>query len=152
MLQALDVLHRRFENRALVRADVANHLVVRIVVLGQQGAELFDAIVDVEATTALDWQMESKSRGFSDTLAAYIECFNQLKPDNSFESSLMMYLTCVSFMFHFMSLGRFPFFCRISLRFKPAKCASPKLQKPYNVESTRKRPDACYHFSRLAEQ
>lgn len=55
VLQALDVLHRRLENGALVRPDVAHHLVVRVVVLRQQRAQLLDAIVDVEAAPAFDW-------------------------------------------------------------------------------------------------
>jgi hypothetical protein len=61
LFQALDLLFQtpyvldgRLQDGALVGPNVPDHLIVRIVGFGQQRAQLFDAIIDVEAAAAFN--------------------------------------------------------------------------------------------------
>lgn len=56
MLETLDVLHTGLKDGALVGPRVAHHLEERIRVLGQQTAQLFDAVIDVKPATPLNWK------------------------------------------------------------------------------------------------
>lgn len=60
VLETLDVIHAGLENRSLVRPRVAHYLEERIRILGQQTAQLFDAVIDVEASPPLNWSERNK--------------------------------------------------------------------------------------------
>lgn len=54
MLETLDVLDARLENGALVGPRVAHHLEERVRILGQQAAQLFDPVINIETATAFN--------------------------------------------------------------------------------------------------
>lgn len=54
MLETLDIVDRRLKDRSLVGPDVSYQLVVRLIVLRQQRAQLLDAIVDVEPSSSFN--------------------------------------------------------------------------------------------------
>jgi len=58
LLQALDVVNGRLEYGALVRSHVAHKFIVGFIVLRQQRAQLFNAIINVESTAPLDWKVD----------------------------------------------------------------------------------------------
>jgi hypothetical protein len=54
LFQTPNILDGRLQDGALVRSDVSDYLIIRIVGFWQQCAQLFDAIINVEAAAALD--------------------------------------------------------------------------------------------------